>query len=174
MEKEGLQILVQLIVLLLSSIFGGINPNTTETGLPDGYYDVVDVVDGDTIKIELNGEKVGIRLIGIDTPELHDPRKEVECFALQASNVMEDKVGGMEVYLESDSTQADKDKYDRYLRYIELDEENVNKWLIENGYAYEYTYNVPYKYQEEFEKAENFARNNAVGLWNINTCGGER
>ena len=42
--------------------------------------------------------------------------------------------------------------------------------MIEEGYAYEYTYNTPYKYQGEFESAEKEARENERGLWNPNVC----
>ena len=173
MEKEGLQILFQLIALIIATIFGSMN-SIPDSDLPDGYYQVVDVVDGDTIKVDNNRQKETIRLIGIDTPELHDPRKEVECFALQATNVVEDKIGNLEVYLESDLSQSDTDKYDRYLRYVFLNDTNINLWLIENGFAYEYTYDVPYKYQTEFMQAENNARLTNAGLWDMATCAGQR
>ena len=45
-----------------------------------------------------------------------------------------------------------------------------NKWMIENGYAHEYTYTIPYKYQTEFKAAEKSARENLRGLWNPSVC----
>ena len=51
-----------------------------------GPYQVIKVVDGDTITIDLNGKAETIRLIGINTPETVDPRKPVECFGVEASN----------------------------------------------------------------------------------------
>ena len=45
--------------------------------------------------------------------------------------------------------------------------------MIEQGYAYEYTYNTPYKYQTDFKNAENTARINQAGLWSTNTCNGD-
>jgi micrococcal nuclease len=174
MNDESLKILFKLIGMLIALILGP-NQINAMTDLPDGNYEVVDVVDGDTIKINNNGTMESIRFIGIDTPELHDPRKEVECFAQEASNIVEEKLSGQIVYLESDNSQNDKDKYDRYLRYIIMsDETNLNLWLIKNGFAYEYTYDLPYNYQIDFVHAENDARLNNVGLWNMGTCAGER
>ena len=42
--------------------------------------------------------------------------------------------------------------------------------MIEEWYAYEYTYNKPYKYIETFKQSEIEAKNTEIGLWNINTC----
>lgn len=75
------------------------------------------------------------------------------------------------VMLEEDQSQGDKDKYERLLRYVFLpDGMNVNKELIQEGYAYEYTYNLPYKYQDEFKKAQISARESKRGLWADNAC----
>ncbi len=56
-----------------------------------GPYQVIKVVDGDTITIDLNGKAETIRLIGINTPETVDPRKPVECFGVEASNMAPDR-----------------------------------------------------------------------------------
>ena len=45
-----------------------------------GPYTVLKVVDGDTIHVSANGQKLKIRMIGLDTPETVDPRKPVQCF----------------------------------------------------------------------------------------------
>ena len=49
-----------------------------------GPYPVVDVVDGDTLKVNAP-ERITIRVIGIDTPETVDPRRPVQCFGSEAS-----------------------------------------------------------------------------------------
>jgi len=131
---------------------------------------VLRVIDGDTIEIEDLGK---VRLIGIDTPETVDPRKPVQCFGKEASGKAKEMLLGKKVHLESDPTQGDKDKYNRALRYVFLEDgTNFNKWMIENGYAHEYTYNIPYKYQREFKDAEKSARDNNRGLWASDTCAG--
>ncbi len=132
---------------------------------------VVKVVDGDTIDVLLNGKDVRIRLIGIDTPETVDPRKPIQCFGREASEKMHSLVDGKNVYLESDPTQSNRDKYKRLLRYVYLEDGSfVNKLMVEQGFAHEYTYNIPYKYQAEFKQAEEGARSKGLGLWGNNVC----
>lgn len=132
---------------------------------------VTKVVDGDTIQVRINNTVETLRLIGVDTPETVDPRKPVQCFGREASNYTKSTLLNKKVYLESDPTQGDRDKYKRLLRYVFLeDKSNFNKMLISNGYAHEYTYNIPYKYQAEFKQAQKEAQENKRGLWADNAC----
>lgn len=136
---------------------------------------VTKVVDGDTIQITDRSGKHTVRLIGINTPETVDPRKTLECFGKEASAKAKTLLTGQQVLLESDPTQDDKDKYGRLLRYVFLpDGTNVNLAMIKEGYAYEYTYDVPYTYQTEFKKAQQDAMTQNLGLWNTNTCNGKK
>lgn len=137
-------------------------------------YPVLAVVDGDTVSVEIDGKKEVLRLIGINTPETVDPRTPVQCFGKEASAKAKEILIGKKVFVEGDSTQSERDKYNRLLRYIFLEDgTNFNKLMIEEGYAYEYTYNAPYKYQEEFKNAEKAAREAQKGLWAEDTCNGE-
>ncbi len=131
------------------------------------------VIDGDTVKVFLNNETVTVRLIGIDTPEIDEKRAQIECFGLEASERAKILLTGKNIYLEPDESQLDKDRYGRLLRYIWLDDgTNINEKMIAEGYAYEYTYDVPYKYQKEFKTAQINAQQNKVGLWADTTCRG--
>lgn len=133
---------------------------------PPNLFEVVRVVDGDTIDVDINGKKERLRLIGINTPETVDPRKPVECFGIEASNKAKSILEGHRVKLESDITQGDFDKYGRLLRYVFLEDgTNFNLLMIKEGYAYEYTYGTPYKYQAEFKQAQKYAEQNKLGLW---------
>ncbi len=147
--------------------------STLKTQSQYTYYSVTEVVDGDTVKLNINGTIETLRLIGLDTPETVDPRKEVQCFGKEASNKGKELLNGKKVRLEKDSTQDDKDKYGRTLAYI-YTESGIfyNKYMIEQGYAHEYTYNSAYKYQAEFKQAEKNAEANKVGLWSPSTCNG--
>lgn len=137
-------------------------------------YPVIKVVDGDTISVDIDGTKETIRLIGINTPETVDPRKPVECFGIEASNKAKELLTGKKIVLENDPTQGERDKYDRLLRYVWLEDGTFfNKIMINDGYAYEYTYDTPYKYQAEFEQAEIEARLAKRGLWAGNACSQE-
>ncbi len=134
-------------------------------------YKVTKVVDGDTIAVDISGKVETLRLIGINTPETVDPRKPVECFGKEASNKAKEILTGKNVKLEAESTQGERDKYNRLLRYVFLDDgTNFNKLMISEGYAYEYTYDIPYKYQTEFKQAEKEAREAQRGLWAQGIC----
>lgn len=138
------------------------------------FYTVIQVVDGDTLKINLNGRAETLRLIGMDTPETVDPRKPVQCFGKEASNKAKELLGGKKVSIESDPTQGDRDKYGRLLVYIRRDDGLFyNKYMIEQGYAHEYTYNLPYKHQAEFKTAQKAAQEALRGLWSPSSCNGD-
>jgi endonuclease YncB( thermonuclease family) len=134
-------------------------------------YLVTSVVDGDTIKVNIDGVTKTLRLIGIDTPETVDPRKPVQCFGVEASNRTKQLLLNKKVRLEADPTQGELDKYNRLLRYVYLEDgTSFNKKMISDGYAYEYTYNTPYKYHAEFKKAQIDAKNSKLGLWADDAC----
>ncbi len=138
------------------------------------FFKVVSVIDGDTIKIDMNGKNETLRLIGIDTPETVDPRKPVQCFGQEASNKAKELLSGQKVRIEKDLTQGDRDKYDRLLAYIwREDGLFYNEYMVKQGYAHEYTYDTPYKYQTQFKADETYARENKLGLWSPNTCNGD-
>lgn len=138
------------------------------------YYSVTSVVDGDTVKVNINGTVETLRLIGMDTPETVDPRKPVQCFGKEASNKAKELLVGTKVRLEKDSTQGELDKYGRTLAYIYREDGLFyNKYMIEQGYAHEYTYNTPYEYQAEFKAAQKSAQENQMGLWSPSTCNGD-
>ena len=144
-----------------------VSPSNTGAEL----YQVVKVVDGDTISVNMDGKTETLRLIGINTPETVDPRKPVECFGKEASDKAKQLLTGKKVRLGNDATQGERDKYQRLLRYVWLEDGTFfNKLMIGEGYAYEYTYNTPYKYQEEFKQAEVDARTTKKGLWADNVC----
>ncbi|MFA5000763.1 MAG: thermonuclease family protein [Candidatus Paceibacterota bacterium] len=138
------------------------------------YYSVTSVVDGDTLKVNINGNTETLRLIGMDTPETVDPRKPVQCFGKEASNKAKELLTGKKVRIEKDPTQGERDKYNRLLAYIYREDGLFyNKYMIEIGYAHEYTYGTPYKYQAEFKVAQRSAQASFAGLWSPNTCNGD-
>lgn len=153
-------------------------PATTTPAAISAYewYPVVHVVDGDTIDIQKDGKKVRVRFIGIDTPEVVDQRKPVQCFGQEASQEMHTLVDGTSVRIETDPSQDTYDKYGRLLAYVyapaNVQPEGIliNEYMIAQGYAHEYTYRLPYKYQKEFKAAEAEAREGQRGLWAPGVC----
>lgn len=138
------------------------------------YYKVERVIDGDTININKDGNIETIRLIGINTPETVDPRRPIQCFGKEASNEAHQILDNNFIRIENDFSQAKYDKYGRELVYLwTKDGIFFNQFMIQNGFAYEYTYNYPYKYQTDFKNLEKEARDSGLGLWNNSTCNGK-
>jgi micrococcal nuclease len=137
-------------------------------------FKVSKVIDGDTLDIDMNGKTERIRLIGMDTPETVDPRKVVQCFGKEASDKAKEMLIGKMISIEADNSQGERDKYDRLLRYVYLEDGTFfNKYMIAEGYAHEYTYQSnPYKYQLDFKEAEKQARETEKGLWSPDSCNG--
>ncbi len=156
-----------------SVIVGATTTKNTSSKNTDTYYPVTKVTDGDTIQVSIDGTVEKIRLIGINTPETVDPRKTVQCFGKEASERMKELVEGKTVRLEYDDSQGYRDTYGRVLAYVYLeDEQMLNRKMIAEGYAYEYTYMTPYMYQADFREVQNLARVSSRGLWAENSCNG--
>lgn len=133
------------------------------------------VVDGDTVKIKKNGTASStedtIRLLGINAPESVDPRIPVQCFGKESSEYLKQMIEGKMVKVITDPTQNIRDKYGRILGYLYLpDDTFVNEKMISDGYAFEYTFITPYRYQTQFKADEKDARLSKSGLWDDAVC----
>lgn len=124
---------------------------------------VVRVVDGDTIKVDIEGEVYTIRYIGVDTPETKHPTKPVEPFGPEAAAKNEELVGGKMVGLEKDVSEVDR--YGRLLRYVYVGDLMVNGELVSLGLAQVSTYPPDVKYQEWFLDLQHEAREAGRGMW---------
>ncbi len=125
--------------------------------------EVTAVVDGDTLKVRINGTVFTVRYIGIDTPETKHPTKGIECFGPEASVYNSEQVGNRTVGLEKDVTNTDR--YGRLLRYVWMGERLINEELVLEGYAAAKAYPPDTRYQERFEKAQERAETNGKGRW---------
>lgn len=168
-----------LLILTICSALGYLRayaqPAPITTAVPSGTTAalVTGVIDGDTIRVSLAGSTRTVRLIGIDTPEVVDPRKPVQCYGREASARTTALLLGKTVALEADPSQGDTDKYGRLLRFVWLpDGTDVNLALIRDGYAFEYTYAIPYREQPTYVAAQRAARTAQRGLWSPTTCNG--
>lgn len=178
--RKNIALFVAVLIVLFgldSSVrdfLGESTGGSVSVGEHAGGYPVVKVIDGDTVRVLIDGHEETLRLIGINTPETVDPRRPVQCFGKEASEKAKEILSGSHILLEGDPTQGERDKYGRLLRYVLLpDGTNFNRKMIEEGYAYEYTYDVPYRYQTEFKEAERNAREGRRGLWSKETCNGK-
>jgi endonuclease YncB( thermonuclease family) len=135
------------------------------------WHEVTRVVDGDTVKVKVDGKEESIRIIGIDSPE---STTSTECFGAEASAKAKEFLEGKWVQLEKDDSQSERDKYSRLLRYVWFDNgTDFGRRMIEEGYAHEYTYNVPYNKQAQYKTTYEEAKNTKRGLWSADTCNGQ-
>jgi micrococcal nuclease len=165
-------LIVAIVVVLAGLVLA--SPAQAYPAMPPGVqgpFTVIKVVDGDTIWVDNNGQRLKIRMIGLDTPETVDPRKPVQCFGLEASAHAKTILGGQSVYLETDPSQDTIDKFGRTLAYVWTASGRLfNLDMIADGYAFEYTYDLPYRYQADFKTAEGDARTQSRGLWSPDAC----
>lgn len=123
------------------------------------------VIDGDTIVLA-NGDSV--RLIGIDTPEEFDTRKPVQCYAKEAAERNKQLIGNNDIKFYKDISTTDK--YGRWLGFVYLpDETFVNLELVKEGYAFAYPYPPDNSKAAEFKAAQDYAKQNKLGLWSACT-----
>lgn len=123
---------------------------------------VVGVVDGDTLRVRVDGVTERVRVIGLDAPEPSDS----ECLAQEAASRMQSLVQSRDVRIVADPTQDDRDVYDRLLRHVwTLDGRSVARELIAEGLAREYTYAAPYDGVTDHRAAEAAAVQAGRGIW---------
>ena len=140
----------------------------TSLAIPAGALPAtVDYVhDGDTLFVILNGSKVKVRLIGMDTPEIGD---NAECFGDSARDVLRALLPvGSTVSLMPDVEALDQ--YGRSLFYLWRDDGTfVNLSLLETGAGVFVVYPPNERYTAEFAAAEGRAQGAGLGLWGV--CG---
>jgi len=143
-------------------------PDANATLIP---VDVVDIVDGDTIKVRLNGNVQTVRLIGIDTPETKKQNAPVMCYGPEATAYTTELLAaaGNHVMLQKDVSETDQ--YGRLLRYVWLGPGPVllDEILARDGYGQVVTFPPDVKYTDEIRRATSDARKEGRGLWGA--CG---
>lgn len=163
----ALGLVVALVVALVVGQGG-------DTPLPAGSARVVDLVDGDTVVLEVAGVRESTRLLGIDTPEVHHPTRPVECWGAEASARLASLTPvGQVVRIERD--EEARDHYGRMLAYLFVTvadgtEVFVNEVLVREGAAVTLPIDPNDAYRAELAAAEAAARAEQAGLWGA--CGG--
>ena len=136
-------------------------------------YDVVRIVDGDTLVVNLpGGGEDKVRLIGIDAPEVAKAGAEAECGAAEAETAL-NGLAVEAVILIADPSQGDRDKYSRLLRYAESESGlDLNRELLRLGLAREYTYDSskPYARQAMYRSEALTAKTAGLGIYGALSC----
>jgi micrococcal nuclease len=125
-----------------------------------------EAIDGDTIRVRLDGEPVRVRILGIDAPE-SGGFHEAEHWGAEAKSYAKRLLEGRTVHLFTDPAQGDFDQYERLLAYV-LTEDGVNYSVqaVADGMA-ETSINRrnPLALADVLEKAERLAREHRRGMW---------
>lgn len=160
---RNLTLLVAAGLSLLYTSFHRIAPSSSARN-------VLDVIDGDTIKLAGN---LSMRYIGIDTPEVGERqngayRYNPQPFALEAKELNKALVEGKQIRIEYDVTK--KDSYGRLLGYCFVkdqagNETFVNEKILEEGLGFVFTYPPNVKYTDRFVQAQEKARRQKKGIW---------
>ena len=113
------------------------------------------IIDGDTIHIGKNK----IRLHGIDAPETNQKctlDEETWNCGIQSTLALKNFILDKEVYCEI----IDIDQYKRFVGICFVDNKNMNKYMVRNGWAIAYRY-----YSTLFVEDEEIAQKQKSGIW---------
>ena len=157
----------------------GAAPTMWTSRVPSGTEPVtlIEITDGDTIRVDVDGREEPVRFILIDAPETRHPNNPPECFGQEATAYLSWMLSlGGDLYLETDV--SDRDRFGRLLRYVWLDFGDgevylVNEALVRAGYAAFSTFPPDVKYVDEIREAGQFAREHGYGLWSSCITDGE-
>ena len=152
-KKKEVFLLVFLILLLFAINYRFLDSKFTEF-LEESDFGIVErIVDGDTLIV--NGNST--RLLGINTPE------RGEKYYNEAKSFLSETTLNKTVELKK--SNEDKDRYNRLLRYVFIDEKNIDLELVKQGFANLY-----------FPSGKDIYYNNFRNAWeeclikNINLC----
>ncbi|WP_230499341.1 thermonuclease family protein [Sutcliffiella rhizosphaerae] len=128
---------------------------------------LVRVIDGDTVKVMVNGEEENIRFLLVDTPETNHPRMNgPQPFGPEAKDFMEKLLKDAEVEIELDVSE--RDRYRRILAYVYADGVLVQEELLRAGLArVAYIFPPNTRYVDRFQSIQKEAQEKAVGIWSV-------
>lgn len=151
------------IIILISILF--LLPNTVKAN------ERVEVkfkscVDGDTANFIMNDKTIKVRFLAINTPEIKHGKNKAEYYGNEAADYTCSRLKkATTIELEFDDGSEKQDKYDRYLAWIFLDNNLLQKDLIKGGYAEVKYINGDYAYTNELQKLESKAKEQEIGIW---------
>lgn len=120
-------------------------------------------IDGDTASFIYKNERIKVRFLAINTPEIGNNEEE---YGRKASNYTCDKLKQAKVIkLEFDKKSNIKDKYDRYLAWVFVDDTLLQKELIKESLAKTAYLYDEYKYTKELQELEEEIKKQNKNIW---------
>ena len=155
-----------MIVFLTSGCVDESNQPTFTGGSEDLIeVKLLNVIDGDTIKVKYNGKTETIRYLLVDTPEVRHQTLGNQPLGDEASSRNKQLLEDATVYLEFDVGER-YDDYGRLLAYVYADGESAQEVLLQEGLArVAYVYAPNTRHIDSFEEAEAIARQAELNIW---------
>lgn len=160
------------LVGLIGSVDGCLDTSATSDGgtgtegpagvALDGSGRVTSITDGDTLRLEVDGQELRVRLIGVDTPEVYP---DVECFGPEAEQALA-ALAPPGSTLGYAYDRDERDRYDRELLYLfASDGTLINYELVAQGYGTAVLFEPNDRYWSDLRAAERAAQSAGLGLW---------
>ena len=151
---------VATLAICLTACTSAAESTTTEPELVGGTpVEVEFVLDGDSVRVDIDGVETEVRLLGINAPERD------ECWAEQARTTLEDNLSGDDISL----IGSEEDQYGRLLAYLYNGSTNVNRRQILDGSAIAMAFD--HDELPDFLGAEEEAISLERGWWSPSACG---
>ena len=159
---RGGQALFLRVLFLPFLFYLGFTPSVSASTLSGK---VLKVLDGDTFLIRVQGREEHVRLREIDAPEItHQKKIGQEPWGKRARYFAQSLVKGKAVRLEVEGPD-ERDKYNRLLAYVFVNQTFVNREMVLSGNAFFYPGPFRGKYADALQEAEEAAREKGRGVW---------
>jgi endonuclease YncB( thermonuclease family) len=133
--------------------------NETSASPPPGPYIVAEVHDGDSFNLTAKrGERVRVRIAGIDAPEREQP------YGQQSKRSLEAMLRSGEIELDA----IKKDRFDRWVANVSIQGQDLGLMQIASGHAWffrRYQDDLSASMRRQYDQAEADARRDFKGLW---------
>lgn len=113
---------------------------------------VIVVMDGDTVMVLRDGQKIKVRMANIDAPE------KAQAFGQQSRESLLEMIGKRQVQIDSQAV----DQYGRVVGLISVDGRNINQEQVQRGMAWEYSH---YHSDKTYISLQSAAQQAHRGLW---------
>ncbi|HMA53912.1 MAG TPA: thermonuclease family protein [Acidobacteriota bacterium] len=165
-SRRTLSVALAAVVILAAAVRPRPAAASSAAGQEALQATVTTVYDGDTVKVRIAGRTdERVRLIGVDSPELDDPRENVRLMAFLAKRFAFQRLFRTQVDLLPGPEE--RDSYGRLLAFVRTADGGIfNVTLVREGYATAFL-KFPFdeKLRKDLKAAETEARQAGRGLW---------
>jgi len=128
---------------------------------------VIHIKDGDTIDVNVKGQKQTVRLLLLDTPESVSQKIPPQKMGKEASSFLKKQLKGKNVTIVYDRGPKE-DKYGRKLAYVFCEGIHINELMIKSGYGIVAYISKPNTtLLPQMLESEKEAKASKTGVWNI-------